>query len=776
MSSQLQTSPWPKYPSIPIFLDTRGDRLIPVSYGTGGHTLNTPNPNTASPNTPSRQQSVHYYALSSPHEPRNQFLNVPNPATSNLYTSPQSYRNDSYYLAKTYQPQAQRDSEARAGLGILNATSNPPHISHSPNNEKNRASANIAQRIEKRLWEYNSSKNVVARWLLEIISWLISAICMGAIVGVLLFLKDKRLPTWPLGLTLNAYIAILSRIASAALVLPVSEALGQLKWSWFKGDSKKMWDFEIFDNASRGPWGAFLLLIRTKCRTLAALGAAVTILLLDLDPFFQQVVDYPSLRTLQGDSSIPKVTRYEPHFGIKFQNGQRLVQPDQTFQQVVEKFFYENGTQPMQLGVGERPDIPLSCPTSNCTWPIYETLGICSACSDVSQLLTPACLTTTVDWFANLTNNGSDTILPNRTVCGHFLNATSDTPTLMSGYSIDPVDNSMGEALVMRAMSLVTRQTRRALYGGSINFRHIRNPIIDFVLVGAANGSASVYRNETPSAHECALSWCVKTMNSSYFWAKYVEEEKEVFWNTTAGPYPWQIEEFEDEGKLVQVATYTENITVNPSFTRGNTSNYGVSNVTALQTILIFDDMFPSYATVANPSAVPFLRSKVYMKGAPALVSFEGNPWIAPNNITRHVERLVTALTNVIRYSSSNEMVIGKAFDTETYVSVRWAWLSLPISLLFFSLIFLVGTVVKSSEEKEQVGIWKTSAVATLLYGLPDNMQRKITGSTSVGTPRAKAKTLRIKLLPKKGWRASGNLFSPMTPKVRQYQPPPGWI
>jgi hypothetical protein len=87
---------------------------------------------------------------------------------------------------------------------------------------------------------------------------------MGAIIGILIYLKDERLPKWPLGLTLNAYISLLSKIASAALLFPTSEALGQLKWSWFQSNSKKMWDFEIFDNASRGPWGSILLLIRTK--------------------------------------------------------------------------------------------------------------------------------------------------------------------------------------------------------------------------------------------------------------------------------------------------------------------------------------------------------------------------------------------------------------------------------------------------------------------------------------------------------------------------------
>ena len=140
------------------------------------------------------------------------------------------------------------------------------------------------------------------------------------------------------------------------------------------------------------------------------------------------------------------------------------------------------------------------------------------------------------------------------------------------------------------------------------------------------------------------------------------------------------------------------------------------------------------------------------------------------------MERLAQALTNVIRSSSNKEMIPGAAYNKENYVSVRWQWLTLPIGLLCISFIFLAATVAKSAVERDRVGVWKTSAYATLLYGLPDDMQQKITRSGSTGTPRAKAKELKVRLQPNQGWRVSGNLFSPFTSKPRQNLPPPGWI
>jgi hypothetical protein len=133
---------------------------------------------------------------------------------------------------------------------------------------------------------------------------------IGAIIGLLYYLHDQSFNKWPPGLTI---ITILSKIASGALILPISEAIGQLKWTWFHGKkSRDAFDFEIFDKASRGAWGSFMLLCRTKGKSLAALGALLTVLLLAIDTFFQQVTDLQGRWKLQGNSSIPRSTMYTP--------------------------------------------------------------------------------------------------------------------------------------------------------------------------------------------------------------------------------------------------------------------------------------------------------------------------------------------------------------------------------------------------------------------------------------------------------------------------------
>lgn len=805
---------WPSYPDIPIYLEAADERRATAkTYGT---TPTTP----TTPEVLSHTKSTHlspghaYVPQPSPVDPsptttiqtssdRSMIWPIPEPPPE-IQLDSRSQRPTLRFFP-TQRPRVRLDSvptlqiprvdektpinDSRPGLGILHGLPKPPSIEvFSPINEKADASSNFAQRIEETLWRYSASGNIVKRWLLEILSWLFSALCMAAVIGVLIYLKDDRLSKWSLaektGLTLNTYISILSKMAGAALILPVSEALGQLKWSWFLEHSKQIWDFEIFDNASRGPWGSLLLLIRTKARALAAVGAMIMLCSLALDPFFQQVVDFQELWALQNTTStIPRVINYEPPFTPVFQFGFEVTSEDKGFATAARDFFYDNGTQPVPFGNGTRPEIPVSCPTSNCTWPEYETLAVCSSCADVSAALdiTFACLHMSIEWSANWTGPLEKVPYPNGTVCGHFLNIT-ETPILLSGYILEGANSSqknLGEALIVRTVPLTDFDTKMPLYSdGSIMFKNIEYPILDALVASAVNGSDGVYRHEKPVVHECILSWCVQTIKSTYDWGKYSENITTTYLNTPKEPGPWPWETFEVASGTFLL--YTQNVTIQPDRreTSGATiSNpaYELNNVTVANTMNMFDDIFPSYYTASHPGAEPLFRHKNYPDG-PKTRTLDFNPWEAPNNLTRHMERLASVMTNVIRSSTSKVMIAGDAYNRETFVAVRWEWLTLPLGLLCISFIFLSATIAKSALERDRVGVWKTSAYATLLYGLPDEMQKKITRSSSSGTPRSKAKELKVKLQPNQGWRVSGNIFSPFTPKPRQNQPPPGWI
>lgn len=679
---------------------------------------------------------------------------------------------------------------SHSGLGIAQAPFHPdlspiqsPTIETITKSEigdegqRSKRPTNIAERIEEKLWKYSGSGNVLKRWLIEITSWVLSAICMGTIIGVLIFLDDRPEPHWGLGITVNDFVSVVSRVASAALLIPVSEALGQLKWLWFRGESRKMWDFEIFDNASRGPWGSLMLLVRTKGNSLAALGAAVTLFAIALDPFFQKLVDYPSKTTLDStmNSTIPKVLQYRPHYDYESRSGYETALVDQDMQTVLLNYLYGNGTKELPAIADTRLAIPLSCPTSNCTWPEYDSLAICSACEDISELLTYRRESGALDWIAN-TSLADPEKIANGTMYGWFLNATESDmrskPILMSGYRESTPQFPNKEALITRVLPLVTNPMRERLYGdGSYHFKSIQNPLLDFFVVSAANGVESVYRHERPVAHECMLSWCVQTMKSSYFEAVYREQVTNITMNTTATDSPWTA-----KSVTTPFGNGTDIRFLPDIYIERNGNVFGASNLAAARTTFAYDDYFPSTYTQGNDSDIAWLRYKAARtNNIPFLRNISYNPFLAPNNVTNHMEKLAKALTNMMRSTNENEWVYGDVFSEVIFVHVRWAWLTLPLVLLVFTFFFLAGTVIKSYLAKEDVGAWKTSAIATLIYGLPDDMQKAIVAQAPDDfprTPRAQARKMKVNMLPKTGWKMCDNQPTPHSTTAQQSRSP----
>lgn len=85
-----------------------------------------------------------------------------------------------------------------------------------------------------------------------------------AIAVVLAIYDNNDLPSWPLGITLNVYLAFFTSVAKVNLIVPIMEGLGQLRWNWFASAPRKLTDFELFEQASRSAWGSLRLLVSFK--------------------------------------------------------------------------------------------------------------------------------------------------------------------------------------------------------------------------------------------------------------------------------------------------------------------------------------------------------------------------------------------------------------------------------------------------------------------------------------------------------------------------------
>lgn len=102
-------------------------------------------------------------------------------------------------------------------------------------------------------------------WTWELCAILTSLISLAAIVLVLLLHEGRPLPDWPWSITINSLVSIFATIMSGTMLVPVAAGIGQAKWHWFQKDHA-LSDIEIYDQASRGPWGALKMVWQIRWR------------------------------------------------------------------------------------------------------------------------------------------------------------------------------------------------------------------------------------------------------------------------------------------------------------------------------------------------------------------------------------------------------------------------------------------------------------------------------------------------------------------------------
>lgn len=103
-------------------------------------------------------------------------------------------------------------------------------------------------------------------WSLELGATLLSIACMSAIIAILKSQDGMSLASWNFPASLNTILSILGAISRASLAFAISACLGQQKWNWLRRKNDTARTFQIFDEASRGPWGSGRLIFHLYAR------------------------------------------------------------------------------------------------------------------------------------------------------------------------------------------------------------------------------------------------------------------------------------------------------------------------------------------------------------------------------------------------------------------------------------------------------------------------------------------------------------------------------
>ncbi|KAK4211860.1 hypothetical protein QBC37DRAFT_319312 [Rhypophila decipiens] len=216
-------------------------------------------------------------------------------------------------------------------------------------------------------------KGVLRGWYPEMICCGISAICLYAIVEILLVYDENSFPVYPLGGTLNSLVALLSSICSMSCTFIVAEGVSQMKWNHYARDNP-LADLQAFDNASRGIFGAAkLIFIVPSLRSF---------------PLFLMVVSVMIAGLLS-----PSITQSAISSGLMSSNNASLDASGHLLERP-EPFELTTAVQhglatPYYKTVAPTPP---TCESGNCEFPNLTTLAVCSEIRNVTHRLSFAAL------------------------------------------------------------------------------------------------------------------------------------------------------------------------------------------------------------------------------------------------------------------------------------------------------------------------------------------------------------------------------------------------
>ena len=146
-------------------------------------------------------------------------------------------------------------------------------------------------------------------WWLELACCLLAIAMLVAVIFTLLPYQHQPLPSLPYHISINTLISVLITAMKASSLVVLAEGLGQLKWEYLK-TPRPLQHLQDYDTASRGPWGCLKLLVALRGHgILTSIGAVISILIIAVDPFGQQLVGYYSCNVPLTNGTVATIPR-----------------------------------------------------------------------------------------------------------------------------------------------------------------------------------------------------------------------------------------------------------------------------------------------------------------------------------------------------------------------------------------------------------------------------------------------------------------------------------
>ncbi|KAI1366694.1 hypothetical protein F5Y08DRAFT_124522 [Xylaria arbuscula] len=528
-------------------------------------------------------------------------------------------------------------------------------------------------------------------WIPEIIAVIIALGAVGSIIGILAKFNGHALPEWPYYITLNALIAVLAAVTAAAMNISLQNSMSQLKWIRFKETRTRLSDMEAYDEASRGTWGAIKLMFTFRGGFLGTFGAFISIIVLLLGPFAQQIVTYQTreVESLEG-ASVARALNYTGALpGTTSSTGFVPILPLKSA--VYNGLFAENG----------RPTAALAfeCQSGNCTFDHYDTLGVCGECVDLTPFIQEYCA-------AGKSSDDCGWQVPQ----GAKLSDSSEVFSMTS--QIPSARGDQPHSSIVRLIFMGTE---------------------------AYDGRAGEVK---PWARQCTLSACVQTLETVVSNGVLAEKTIGIESNNTVVDNS-NLKDGNDHDVYIagkdgtQYQLSIEAMLAMRGWFSTLFTNGSASRSTSAYNRTITDNSVVVNLTVGISSGETFFDSDI-------VTAFYWNYYEYADGLDLLVNDTATSMTVAFRSFSGAGPVSGRAVYMESFVQVHWGFAIVPILVVLGAAVFLLAMIYQSRKSTTQV--WKSSALAMLFHGLDDNAKNHFVHARSAQEQNAQARATKVQL------------------------------
>jgi hypothetical protein len=373
---------------------------------------------------------------------------------------------------------------------------------------------------------------------------------------------------------------------------------------------------------------------------------------------------------------------------------------------------------------GTAPVTAPYCPSGNCTWPEFTTLGVCSACIDASN----------------------QNIIVNQTRSGEWPDSTG------VGWDLTVANNArlfaFGGMNISTAYDLTTPL-----------FANVSEPIVNVTsLFQRTQGGAP---GLPLFVTECVMYFCWQRIRSTMTTGKLTENVVSTWTDDQIPFYPDTAEmESDDTGAMGMASTISG--TVFRGIQNGLidllTADEYAQMAEGGREIYVPNGPFQSLQGIGSTRT-----AQIIYQAQSGTVPVDGidddvednqsnNKTIPSVGLGNLLQNISISITNLMRnVDNTTAPAVGQVWNTETIVHVRWIWFIYPIAVIVLTLLFLVATIVQSSTQ--HIKVWKSSILAVLFHGF-DPVYDSSSGTLDNAQMEAHAKQVKVEFMPRQEtWR-----------------------